>query len=67
MILILRNNSLIKVDSYTDKIYKHNVEKVELINRNFSIFQIDYDEAVSWDDLQIGRFLYYSNKIREGK
>lgn len=67
MILILRNNSLIKIDSCTDKVYRHNVEKVELINNSFSIFQMDCDEVMSWDYLQLSTFFYYSNKIREDK
>lgn len=67
MNLILRNNLGIKIDSCTDRIYKTNAEKIELINDNFSLYQMDYDEVMSWDYLQLSTFLYYSNKIREDK
>lgn len=65
MNLILRNNLGIKIDSCTDRIYKTNAEKIELINDNFSLYQMDYDEVMSWDYLQLSTFFYYSNKIRE--
>lgn len=64
MNLILRNNLGIKIDSCADRIYTTNAEKIELINDNFSLYQIDYDEVMSWDYLQLSTFLYYSNKIR---
>ena len=67
MNLILRNNLGIKIDSCTDRIYKTNAEKIELINDNFSLYQMDYGEVMSWDYLQLSTFLYYSNKVREDK
>lgn len=48
MYLILRNNLGIKIDSCTDRLYKTNAEKIELINDNFSLYQMDYDEVMSW-------------------
>lgn len=47
MYLILRNNLGIKIDSCTDRLYKTNAEKIELINDNFSLYQMDYDETIS--------------------